>query len=331
MTFRATWNRRQFLATCAVLPAIRCSDQGENQFEQAARFRATSVVDVQPPAQGQIFGSSYLCSIATEFAQWMGVAPGDQVRIKRNADEYALYTIKELRKEGNPTTVRMRQSARERLGTDQGFVGQFDTQVVAEGLSDGDAREQSEFVERLVDDGAHTGLLVAAAHGGMIEINTDLQAQHLASLMPGTSSWICKGWRDPDKAYTRWHVSSMHLSPNSFAGLGAIAHRGFRHVVSFHGMSEAGVIIGGRVPLGLREHLREVIADAIADPNVPVVVAADNGPHRGIDPENFVNWLTADGEGGIQIEQSTLVRDLYWAEIAEAVCSVVEPLVSDLI
>lgn len=331
MTFRATWNRRQFLATCAVLPALSCSDQGENRFEHAGRFRATSVVDVQPPAQGQQLGSDRYCSIATDFAQWMGVAPGDQVRIKRNADEYALYTIKELRNEGNPTTVRMRKGGRERLGTDQAFVGQFDTQVVAEGLTDADAREQSEFVERLVDDGAHTGLLVAAAHGGMIEINTDLQAEHLASLMPGVSSWICKGWRDPDRAYTRWHVSSLRLSPNSFAGLETIAHRGFRHVVSFHGMSTAGVIIGGRASLGLRKDLREAIADAIADPNVPVVVAADNGPHRGIDPENFANWLTADGEGGIQIEQGTLVRDLYWAEIAEAVHSVLEPLVSDLI
>jgi phage replication-related protein YjqB (UPF0714/DUF867 family) len=286
-----------------------------------------SVVDVQSPAQGQHLKNAYYCSVAKKFAKWVAVAPGDQVRIKRNAHEFALYTISELRDEDNPTTVRMRKSGRERLGTEKSFVGQLDTQVAAHALTDAEARTQSEFVERLIDDGAHSGLLVAAAHGGMIEINTDLQAEHLASLMPGVSSWICKGWRDPDKAYTRWHVSSLNVSPNSFAGLSAIAHRGFKHVVSFHGMSEAGVIIGGGASAGLREDVRSAIAYAIADPNVPVVVAGDNGPHRGLDPENFVNWLTADGEGGIQIEQSTVVRDLYWAEIAEAVASVLEPLI----
>jgi phage replication-related protein YjqB (UPF0714/DUF867 family) len=327
MTFRAAWDRRQFLAACAVLPGFSCSDQGENPFEHAPRFRATSVVDVQSTAQGQHLGSARYCSVSPELAAWMAVAAGDQVRIKRSAEEFALYTIREIRDELNPTTVRMTKSGRERLGTDSLFVGQIDTQVAADGITDADAREQSEFVERLIDDGVHSGLLVVAAHGGMIELNTDLQAEHLASIMSGVSSWICKGWRDPDRAYTRWHVSSLHLSPNSFAGLGAIAHRGFKHVVSFHGMSEEGVIIGGRAPVGLREDLRAAIADAIADPSVPVVVAGGNGPHGGLDPENFVNWLTADGESGIQIEQSTMVRNLWWAEIAEAVYSVLAPLI----
>jgi phage replication-related protein YjqB (UPF0714/DUF867 family) len=326
MTSRA-WDRRHFLAACAVLPGLSCSDQGENRFGPTNRFRATSVVDVQSPAQGQVLGSARYCSVTPDLAAWMAVAPGDQIRIKRTADEFALYTIRELRDEVHPTIVRMKKSGRERLGTFDAFVGQVDTQVVVDGLTDAEARKQSEFVERLIDDGAHSGLLVAAAHGGMIELNTDLQAEHLASLMPGVSSWICKGWRDPDKAYTRWHVSSLHLSPNSFEGLGAIAHRGFKHVVSFHGMAEAGVIIGGRAPVGLREDLREAIADAITDPNVPVVVAEGNVPHGGLDPENFVNWLTADGQGGIQIEQSTMVRGRWWAEIAEAIYSILEPLI----
>jgi phage replication-related protein YjqB (UPF0714/DUF867 family) len=168
--------------------------------------------------------------------------------------------------------------------------------------------------------------LVAAPHGGKIEPNTDQQAEHLASLLPGVSSWICKGFHDLNRAHTRWHVSSPDLSPNSFAGLGAIAHRGFKYVVSFHGMSIPGVIIGGRAPAELREDLRAAIVEAIADPGVSVAVAGDKGPYRGVEPGNFVNWLTADGESGIQLEQGASVRNLYWTPIAEAIATVLGAL-----
>jgi phage replication-related protein YjqB (UPF0714/DUF867 family) len=327
MTHRAIWDRRRFLGICAGLPTFACSDTGGNPFGKSDRFRATSVIEVRGLAKGQQLTKAGYCSVATKFAERVAIAPGDQVRIYRNADECALYTVSELRDEDSTTTIRMTKIGRERLGTSGSFEGRLDTQVTADELTDADARRRNEFVERLIDDGAHSGLLVAAAHGGMIEFNTDRQAEHLSSLMPGVSSWICKGWGDPDGAYTRWHVKSVDLSPNSFAGLGAIAHRGFKHVVSLHGMSAAGVIIGGRAPVGLREDLRAAIVDAIADPSVPVVVAGVDGPPCGFKPANFVNWLTADGEGGIQIEQSTTVRNLYWAEVAEAISTILTPLI----
>jgi phage replication-related protein YjqB (UPF0714/DUF867 family) len=327
MSTRAIRTRRRFLGICAAIPALSCSDRAEKTAGKLGRVRATSIIDVQGPAQGQKLTTARYCSVAKDLAKWLAVAPGDQVRIYRNADEYALYTVSALRNETNPTTIRMKKSGRERLGTSQPFVGQLDTQITVDELSDAEARGQGEFVERLVDDGVHSGLLVAAAHGGKIELNTDLQAEHLASLLPGISSWICKGWREPDGAYTRWHVKSKDLSPSSFAGLGTIAPRGFKHVVSFHGMSAAGVIIGGRAPAQLRESLRVAIVDAIADPGVPVVVSGGLGPHPGFDPANFVNWLTADGQGGIQIEQGVQERDLYWAAIAEAIATVLGPLI----
>ncbi len=285
------------------------------------------VVDVQSPEPGQKLTRRDYCSISKELAKWAGVGKGDQVRIYRTLADYALYTIVELRNEVSATIVRMKKSGRQRLGTSKLFIGQLDTRVALEGLTDAEARGQNELVERLVDDGDHVGLLVAAAHGGKIELNTDYQAEHLAALIPGVSSWICKGWNEPNGAHTRWHVRSEDLSPNSFTGLGAVANRGFKHVVSFHGMAKGGVIVGGLAPAELRQEVCDAIADAIADPWVPVTIAGNAGPYRGVDPGNFVNWLTVDGEGGIQIEQGPIARNIYWEAIAEAIASVLGPLI----
>lgn len=290
-------------------------------------FRSSSAINVLDPAPGQSFAKVQHCSISTQLA--VGIGPGDQIRIVRSPTEYALYTISEVRNELGPDIVRMSAAGRARLGTNNPFAGALDTEVAASELSDVEAQAQSEFVERLVDDGFHTGLLAAAAHGGKIEVNTDEQAEYLAALLPGISSWICKGWRNPTGAFNRWHIDSSELSPNSFPGLGAIADRGFTHVVSFHGMSEPGVLIGGRASLELRETLRAAIVDAIGDPSVPIVVSGDDGPLSGVGASNFVNWLTAGLNGGIQIEQSLLVRTQYWAAVVEAVASVMGPLIDE--
>lgn len=307
-------------------PVLGCNDRSDPKRGFTEQLRATSVIEVVPPAPGQTLGKADYCSLPKQLAKWLGVALGDQIRIYRNDNEYALYTVRQLRDETSPATVRMKKSGRKRLGTVNSFVGQIDTRVVIAEFTDAEARAQSEFVERLVDDGVHAGLLVAAPHGGKIELNTDLQAEYLASRLSGVSSWICKGWNDPDGAYTRWHVRSKDVSPNSFAGLGTIANRGFRHAVTFHGMSEPGVIIGGQAPEKLREALRAAIVAAIGDLQVPVVVAGHADLHGGFDPANFVNWVTGDGLGGIQIEQGTLARNLYWREIADAVGSVLGPM-----
>jgi phage replication-related protein YjqB (UPF0714/DUF867 family) len=311
---------------CAALPALSCNGEKELSFEEFTGFRAASAIDVQEPAFGQMPVKPGYCSISAQLSMGLGLMVGDQVRIYRTVDEYALYTISELREEMEPGMVRMTKEGRERLGTQAPFVGQLDTNITATGLTDEEARAHGEFVEQLIDDGVQSGLLVAAVHGGRIEFLTDHQAERLVELLPGVSSWICKGWRDPEGAYARWHVESKNLSPNSFLGLAALADRGFEHVVSFHGMSKEGVVIGGLASQSLREELRAAIVDAIGDPNLSVEVAVEDGPLTGSEPANFVNWLTADGHGGMQIESGPRTRTLYWSAIAEAIAGVIGPL-----
>jgi hypothetical protein len=103
----------------------------------------------------------------------VGRERGHQVRIKRNDSEYGLYTVSQVRHERLDNIVRMGSAGRERLGTSDEFVGSLDSQVPHPTFDDADAEANNEFVERLEDNGTHTGLVVIAPHGGDIEPHTD--------------------------------------------------------------------------------------------------------------------------------------------------------------
>src|SRR5262249_13009706 len=92
------------------------------------------------------------------------------------------------------TIVRMGSAGRERLGTSDEFVGSLDSQVPHPTFDDAEAEANNEFVERLEDNGTHTGLVVIATHGRDIEPHTDQQAERVASRLAakGVSLWRCK-------------------------------------------------------------------------------------------------------------------------------------------
>lgn len=269
-----------------------------------------------------LLGQPQACSVPSSLP---GLMIGDQVRVVRNATEYALYNVVAKRVVDNPKTVRMSSEARQRLGTGSEFAALVRMPVAAENLTDAQAQAASEMVERLVDDGSHTGLVVIAPHGGAIEFNTDRQAEAVTAAL-GCSSWICKGWRKGGGTYTRWHITSTKISPNSFLGLGQIARRNFTYAVSFHGLSSGGVLIGGAAPIELKMVLRSAILDALSDGSINVDIAMANEPNSGVSAKNVVNWLTLGGTGGIQLEQGPKVRQDHWQEVANAVISVYSQL-----
>ena len=61
------------------------------------------------------------------------------MRVKRNNDIYALYTVSEVRTENADNVVRMGLTGRRRLGTDEEFDAEFDSQVVHPAMSDENA------------------------------------------------------------------------------------------------------------------------------------------------------------------------------------------------
>jgi phage replication-related protein YjqB (UPF0714/DUF867 family) len=251
---------------------------------------------------------------------------GQQVRVTRPGYGSAIYTLEECRDADDPDIVRMNLYARMRLGTSDTFSGTVSNQVTALGLSDSEAQAQSEFVERLHDNGKNSGLVVLAPHGGAIETRTDQQAEQLTQLL-GASSWICKGWRQGGGAFDAWHIRSTDIHPKSFPGLDTIAKRGFAYAVSFHGMDgTGGVIVGGGAPLELKQQVAHAIRVAINNTSIPIGVASPTDVYDGDSPTNIVNWMTADGKGGIQIEQDRTSRVDYGVAIANAVGKVLAPL-----
>ncbi|MGH3944924.1 MAG: poly-gamma-glutamate hydrolase family protein [Pseudonocardiaceae bacterium] len=265
------------------------------------------------------------CSADLEKLATVGRAVGHQIRVIRNSTQYSLYTVSEVRQESPEYIVQMGLVGRQRLGTPNEFSGTVDSQVPHPTYDDAEAEANSEFVERLTDDGTHNGLVACAPHGGAIEGWTDEQAEHVATALAdkGVSSWRCKGWKSGGGASDRWHITSTDLHRASFPLLDSISSRGFTYAVSFHGLDEQKILIGGAAPLPLKQQIQTAIQTAVTGSGIPVEVATGGG-HNGDSLDNFVNWLTAGGANGVQIEQSRAARDGYWQAIAAAVARVYE-------
>jgi phage replication-related protein YjqB (UPF0714/DUF867 family) len=191
---------------------------------------------------------------------------------------------------------------------------------------DAEAEANSEFVERLDDDGVHTGLIVIAPHGGDIERHTDQQAERVASRLKakGVSSWRCKGFKEGGGASDRWHITSTDIHEASFPRLNSVIPRGFTYAVAFHGFDEppTDVLIGGGAPKSLKQEIKKTINGALAGSGMRVRIASPDEGYGGDSPQNIVNRLTAGGGNGIQIEQSLRTRTSHWQNIADAVAEV---------
>ena len=177
------------------------------------------------------------------------------------------------------------------------------------------------YTELLYDDGTNDDILVCAAHGGQVEPWTAEQAVELAARLPEASCWACLGYDDERKPFELWHPPSSDFAPAEYPLLGEIADRGFETVVSFHGLGDDRVLVGGAIVPETKRRVGDRLERAVSAP----VETVSSGPYAGVSPDNFVNWLSADGAGGLQLEQSRPVRD----EEREAVVDGLEELRGD--
>jgi phage replication-related protein YjqB (UPF0714/DUF867 family) len=257
----------------------------------------------------------------------VGRERGLQVRIKRNDSDYGLYTVSQVRQESPDNIVRMGSTGRERLGTSDEFVGSLDSQVPHPTFDDLNAETNNEFVERLEDNGTHTGLVVIAPHGGHIEPHTDQQAERVASRLAAkaVSLWRCKGFKG-ERAFARWHITSTDIHEASFPLLSSVISRGFTYAVAFHGFDDPeiafDILIGGAAPYPLKQGMETAIKGAVAGSDLTVHIASPDEKFGGDSLQNIVNRLTAGGANGIQIEQSPRARSSHWQDIADAVANV---------
>jgi phage replication-related protein YjqB (UPF0714/DUF867 family) len=267
------------------------------------------------------------CSVDPQRLATIGSAAGHQVRIKRNSNQYGLYTVSEVRQENPDTIVRMGEAGRQRLGTSAEFDGVVDSRVPHPTLTEAEAKARGEFIERLKDNGRQRQLIAIAPHGGEIERHTDQQAERVASRLAAqaVSSWRCTGWTRDGGAFDRWHITSADINASSFPRLRSVIFRGFTHAVAFHGFDEPEILIGGIAPPGLKRQIRTAIQGATAGSGLEVRIAGRNEGFGGDHRENIVNRLTAGGGSGIQIEQGLQARSRHWLAIADAVADVYRP------
>ena len=122
------------------------------------------------PSQEDLKARREHCSVDGRLLGSLGAARGQQIRIRRTATEYALYTVSERRDEDDADVVRLGLTGRRRLGTDDTFAGAVVLPAADPTLSERDAERRGELVERLDDDGEHRGLIAIAPHGGDIHL-----------------------------------------------------------------------------------------------------------------------------------------------------------------
>lgn len=165
--------------------------------------------------------------------------------------------------------------------------------------------ETGHVTEFLLDDGRQDAVLVGAPHGGRVEPGTAEQAVDLATRLPGASCWARLGFDDDGEEFERYHPPSTGIDPADHPQLASIADRGFRTVVCLHGLADDGLLVGGGMEGATKGLVRDRLDAAVA----PDVQTVASGPYAGVSPENVVNWLAADGRGGLQLEQGPDVRD----------------------
>ena len=271
----------------------------------------------------------------------IGRNKGQQVRIERYAPDevtrldLALYTVIDVHDEepdvvfvGYKDPESTHHDLRDRLGLagTNPFTGKINSQVPDPSLTDAEAKENSEFVERLTDNGRHRGLIVIAPHGGNIEQHTDEQAERVGRQLAAkcVSVWICKGFKKNGGAFDRWHITSTDISEDSFPKLKTMIRRRFEYAVAFHGWNENSICIGGAALPDLKQEIKAKIVSAISGSGIDVATEEEGcpGAFNGTDPKNIVNRL---GTNGIQIEQSKKARDDYHEKIADAVAEAIGP------
>lgn len=187
----------------------------------------------------------------------VGRTTDEQVRLRRNDDEYAVYTIHEETDENEPI-VRGNELARARLdlaATDWNDVGdgrvvcpvpnddvpindedadvevEVDPTVVRTDLSLEEARQGDEYVEE-----SHIGevsVIVLSPHGGDVQPGTAEQADRVVDTIDADlSRWGTRGYRSGGGAFVRWYVPSYSMSRASYPQLDEVSEREYEYAVS---------------------------------------------------------------------------------------------------
>lgn len=201
--------------------------------------------------------------------------------------------------------------------------GQHDEEEAEDDEAEDEEEELEEAEEELQEEGEFTEqfregeerLAVLAPHGGEIQPWTADQARHLAEEHDEVTAYTAEGFGQ-NNAFYRWYIPSNELSEASYPQLAELMEEEYEYAISFHGVHDDTIHVGG----GADEDEREALADAIEEelPHDASPVQVAEPPYEAEGDETLVNRVTENGDG-IWIGQPISDRRDSWEEIAQAV------------
>ncbi|WP_049953312.1 poly-gamma-glutamate hydrolase family protein [Halostagnicola larsenii] len=274
----------------------------------------------------------------------VGRTTGEQVRVRRGDDEYAVYTI-DREDSDDERSVFANELARARLdleNVDWEDIGdcritcprpsvdvpindedevevEVNPTVVDPDLSVDEAEDQGEYVE--VVDSSDANAIVLSPHGGDVQPHTGEQAETVVDELDGdVAHWGTRGYSTNGSAFIRWYVPSYNMSEASYPGLAAVSENEYEYAISFHGTCDPVIQIGGQAPESFRAEVRDAINEVLADTDYEAVLGS--GDYRVDGDQTLPNRLAS--RCGIWIGQDDDSRAQYGTEIAQAVAGVLE-------
>jgi phage replication-related protein YjqB (UPF0714/DUF867 family) len=288
----------------------------------------TPVVREDSTLSDRSINSRKRCLLSAGLLGDLGLRVGDQLRVTRAdaPDHYANFTVKASVGSLVPRspTLWLSGGGQRRLEAEAPFPVRVSPRALRPELSPSQAEARTEVTERSSDVRGGR-VVVATPHGGDIaphtgrQVGTCGEALRAAGVRP--ASYRVLGYGDSVMgAFARWHVTSTDISPRSYPGFGKLLDRPYAFAVSFHGLSDDRLVVGGQAPREVKRTLKRRLARSV---DAPVVVADEvrDLRMRGRSPANFVNRI-APGKS-IQLEQPLAVRRRHGDAVARVVGEVV--------
>jgi phage replication-related protein YjqB (UPF0714/DUF867 family) len=233
--------------------------------------------------------------------------------------------------------VELGTEGRQYISDEACFEAELRNQVPDNALTVTEARRRNEFTETLHIDDYSSDILVMAYHSGDIENNTDESAHWLHKKCReygvNTDVYTSGGWGKQN--FSRWHVGSSSMHLRSFPKLRQVAHRQYDMAISFHvhdvpnNDESPKVLVGGRVEKSLRERTADRLDDALPS-KYDYITDHDQHSMMGASHENVVNWVTRNGESGLQIEVTPRISQIHRKTVGrEVALAVLEHLGRD--
>jgi phage replication-related protein YjqB (UPF0714/DUF867 family) len=303
----------------------------------------TTRLGFESEAQSDEETFTYLAA-SSDVLDAVGRTAGEQVRIKREDDEYAVYTISREVSDNNGAVLG-NELARARLDLNNGDwqdIGdgrlicprpqedvpindddevdvEVDPMVVNPSVTVEEAQEQSEYVE--VVNSVSSNAIVLSPHGGDVQPHTGEQADAVVDELEGdVAHWGTRGYRNGGGAFIRWYVPSYNMSVASYPGLADVSENEYEYAIAFHGTCDPEIQVGGKAPQSFREEVRNAINEVLEGTEYNAVLGTDE--YRVDGDETLANRLAT--RCGIWIGQDEDSREQYGTEIAMAVADVLE-------